>query len=264
MPEDDVFAKGYLKGYEEGLKDAWEELISLTMKGYTSREIQILAKSRKSDIPQRIVLRKRRLAREMDIDLDAAPKVHIKEEERTTAPPPDADSKPLSKARTEETPLAYEPGSTVIIRDKRLERPLAILMEETAKGRAGLCILRTPPEAVRKKHAIDCSMVWLTKTEGVKEEGGDLGKKDAFVSPTDLPKLTTMIKSFSTENKGGVVVLEGLEYLVTQNDFKGVLKFLSTVRDQVYLAKAMLLLPIDPSIFEEKDLKALEREGGEE
>ncbi|HXZ23333.1 MAG TPA: DUF835 domain-containing protein [Methanomassiliicoccales archaeon] len=259
MPDDQAFASGYLKGYEEGLKDAWEELISLTMKGYTSREIQILAKSRKSDIPQRIELRKKRLSREMDIDLSApvAPKPQAE------APKPEPAPAPVPPTPQQEDDFSYGPGATVIVRDRRLEKPILALKEQMKKGSKGLCILRTPPDIVKKKHSIECSMVWLTKTE-VREDGQDPDKPSGFVSPTDLPKLTTIVKSFVTENKNGVVVLEGLEYLVNQNDFKSVLKFMSTVRDQIYLAKGVLFVPLDPTVFDEKDLKALEREAEEE
>ena len=67
MSEEESYAKGYMKGYEEGLKEAWEELISMTSKGYTSREIQILAKTRKSQLHDKVDLRQKRLNREMDL-----------------------------------------------------------------------------------------------------------------------------------------------------------------------------------------------------
>jgi hypothetical protein len=257
MPDEESFAKGYLKGYEEGLKDAWEDLIALTMKGYTSREIQILAKSHKSDIPQKISMRKKRIQREMDVDLDAPPRV----EEVKPGPEPVVE-KPLVTNQGES--VTYEPGATVVIHNHRLDAPIAVLKEQIGAGKTALCIVRTPPDTIRKKHGVDCQMVWLTRTMNVEPGGSDDPDQNPYVSPTDLPKITTIIKTFSTKNAGGTILLEGLEYLVTQNDERAVLKFLSAVKDQVYLSKAFLMLPIDPTMFDEKDLKALEREGGEE
>ncbi|MDD1770334.1 MAG: DUF835 domain-containing protein [Methanomassiliicoccales archaeon] len=256
MPDERSYAKGYLKGFEDGLKDAWEDLIALTMKGYTSREIQILAKSHKSDIPQKIEMRKKRISRELDVDLEA-PEIEEKKAEEEPAIQKAPPSRPSEQ-------ISYEAGTTVIVHDHRLDAPISVLKGQIGAGRQALCIVRTPPETVRKKHGIDCQMVWLTRTMSVEQSDAADADQNAYVSPTDLPKLTTIIKSFSTQNAGGSILLEGLEYLVTMNDAKAVIKFLSGVRDQIYLSKAFLMLPIDPTVFDEKDLKALEREGGEE
>jgi len=134
------------------------------------------------------------------------------------------------------------------------------LMIKSAPTNKGLCILRTHPDAVRKRFKADFQMVWLTKTESCPVD--DSLSRCEFVSPTDLPRLNTMIKSFLGENKGGRVLLEGMEYLVTQNEFKNVLKFLQVIRDQVILAKGIMLIPLDTAVLEERDLKALECEMG--
>ena len=246
MPDNESFARGYLKGYEEGLADAWEELLSLTTKGYSSREIQILAKSRRSSIPQKVALAKKRLSREMEIDLETPPRSM-------------AENATETQKEEEPTAIALLPGGTLVVKDNHLEASLLILRDALAKGVPGLCIMRTPPDTIRSRYNVNCRMVWLTKTECVKEEGCDAAKDD-YVSPTDLPRLNTMIKSFVSENKKGMIVLEGLEYLINQNDFKGVLKFLSGIRDQVYLAKASMLIPLDPSVFDARDLKSIELE----
>lgn len=240
MPDEESYAKGRVKGYEEGLKEAWEELISLTMKGYTPREIQILAKSKRASISEKVEQRRRHLASELGIQLG------------------DEVAGVGATAEVERV----EPGMTYIIKDRNMDHPITVLKGELADGAAGLCILRTPPAVVKKRFAIDCSMIWLTKTETAPAD--DEVKRIEAVSPTDLPKLTTTIKSFLSEEKRGVIVLEGLEYLVTQNDFKSVLKFVTTIKDQVFLAKGVLLIPFDPTVFDAKDLKALEREADEE
>jgi len=228
------------------------------MKGYTSREIQILAKSHKSDIPQKVEMRKKRVARELDVDFDAP----AAKEERKVEPEVVAER---AQAANAPEPLSYQPGATVIIHDHRLELPISVLKAQMSVGKQALCIVRTPPDAIRKKHGIDCQMVWLTRTMSAEPTSPETTEdQNPYVSPTDLPKLTTIIKTFSTQNSGGAILLEGLEYLVTMNDAKAVIRFLSGIRDQIYLSKAFLMLPIDSSVFDEKDLKALEREGGEE
>ncbi len=246
MPELKAYTEGYAKGYEEGLKEAWEEFISLTNKGYTSREIQILAKSQRSAISEKVDRRKRKMMAEIEF---AEP---IEEAPARPQPPATVETPPAP------TPLNVQPGGMYLVKDRGLDGAMELMIKSASSGTKGLCILRTHPDAVRKRFKADLQMVWLTKTESCPVD--DASSKFEFVSPTDLPRLNTMIKSFLAENKGGRVLLEGMEYLVTQNEFKNVLKFLQVIRDQVILAKGIMLIPLDSAVLEEKDLKALERE----
>jgi hypothetical protein len=239
VSEEESYAKGYLKGYEEGLREAWDELIALTLKGYTAREIQVLAKSNRTSIESKVQAKKRRISGELGLDLAA------REEEAAASIPSKLSS-----------------GSTYLIKDGGLDNTLALFGQILQKGAKGLCILRTHPSAIKKKYGLDCAMVWLTKAEvssSPDREGKFTGE---FLSPTELPRLATLIKNFLTENRDGVIVLEGLEYLITQNDFKSVLRFLQLLKDQVTLAESIMLMPLDPSALDEKDFKLLEREVG--
>jgi hypothetical protein len=246
MPELKAYTEGYAKGYEEGLKEAWEDFISLTNKGYTGREIQILAKSQRTAITEKVERKRRKMMAEIEF---AEPIV-------------EAPARPLPPqkltASLPSTPLDVQPGGMYLVKDGGLDGGLGLMAKSAPPGAKGLCILRTHPDAVRKRFKVDYQMVWLTKTESCPVD--DSSTKLEFVSPTDLPRLNTMIKSFLAENKGGRVLLEGMEYLVTQNEFKNVLKFLQVIRDQVILAKGIMLIPLDPTVLEERDLKALERE----
>jgi hypothetical protein len=246
MPELKAYTEGYAKGYEEGLKEAWEDFISLTNKGYTSREIQILAKSQRTAIAEKAARKKRKMLAEIEF---AEP---IEEAPARPLPP---QAMTMSSSAP---PLDVQPGGMYLVKGGGLEGGLGLMTKNASAGAKGLCILRTHPDTVRKRFKVDYQMVWLTKTESCPVD--DSSTKCEFVSPTDLPRLNTMIKSFLTDNKGGKVLLEGMEYLITQNEFKNVLKFLQVIRDQVILAKGIMLIPLDPGVLEERDLKALERE----
>lgn len=239
MSEEGSYAKGYLKGYEEGLKEAWEELIALTLKGYTAREIQVLAKTNRSSIESKVQMKKRRIAGELGLDLS-------------------------EKAKDEASglPTSVVPGGAYLITDGGLDATFGLFVNLLKRGAKGLCLLRTHPSTVARKYGVQCSMIWLTKAEvstSPEREGKFAGD---FVSPTELPRLASLVKNFLAENEATVVVLEGIEYLITQNDFKSVLKFLQLLRDQVTLAESVLLLPLDPSALDSKDMRLLEREIG--
>lgn len=54
MSQEEDSARGYVKGYQEGLQDAWDEIVKLCTKGYTSREMQIMAKTKRSMLYQQV------------------------------------------------------------------------------------------------------------------------------------------------------------------------------------------------------------------
>src|SRR5512137_367068 len=54
MAQEDDSARAFIKGFQEGLQEAWDEIIKLTTKGYTSRELQIMAKTKRSMLFQRV------------------------------------------------------------------------------------------------------------------------------------------------------------------------------------------------------------------
>jgi hypothetical protein len=246
MSEEKARAEGYVEGYEDGLNEAWDELLALTTKGYTSREIQILAKARRSTIQEK---------------LEQKRKVMMKEVEFTE---PIQEVEAPTKSVAESTPSALDElvvraGWLYILKDKRLEQPIAVLKQRLMDGAKTLCILRSHPDNIKTKYGIECQMIWLTKTEACPVDDCQQTRIE-FVSPTELPRLNSLIKAFLSESRGGVILLEGLEYLITQNDFKSVLKFIQGVKDQVILTKGIFLVPFDPTVLDPKDLKALERE----
>ncbi|MBU7046848.1 MAG: DUF835 domain-containing protein [Theionarchaea archaeon] len=69
-----------------------------------------------------------------------------------------------------------------------------------------------------------------------------------------------MINHFVKTNTKCAILLDGLEYLILQNDFDTVLKFIYTVMDYIALHNAILLLPLSPQTLSQSQIKMLERE----
>jgi hypothetical protein len=57
-----------------------------------------------------------------------------------------------------------------------------------------------------------------------------------------------------------VVILSGVEYLISQNGFQKVLKLLQHLNDKVAVTDSTLLVPISPLTVSEPELKMLEKE----
>jgi hypothetical protein len=114
----------------------------------------------------------------------------------------------------------------------------------------GLVVTREYPETIRTEYKIEVTpIIWLTESPG-----------DMRVSPTSLAVLTDTIVRFMENNPNSIVLVEGVEYVVTFNDFRKVLKSLDSLTETAWVTKSRLMIAIDPRAFEEKELALLERD----
>ncbi|WP_048150034.1 DUF835 domain-containing protein [Thermococcus sp. AM4] len=89
--------------------------------------------------------------------------------------------------------------------------------------------------------------LWITKVGG-----------ENRIEPTRLAPLMHYLIERTDESTA--VILEGVEYLILENGFETVFKFLTSLKDNVLSKKALLVLILDPRTFDERELKLLERE----
>ena len=80
------------------------------------------------------------------------------------------------------------------------------------------------------------------------------------LEPTRLMKIHSTVSDFIKANPGSVVLLDGLEYLITENGFATVMKAIQLTNEEVAMSGSYLLVPIDPRAFETQQLGLLERE----
>ena len=228
LSEGQDYYRGYIKGYEQGLNQAWDELISLTTRGYSPREIQVMAKSKRQSVNMMVKDVKLLIKEETGIDLFVKPQVKVSGNKVT-------------------------PGNAYIIEGSSVTRALTVLNELTSDGTSGMCILRSFPGNFQDALNDTVTPYWLTKHES---GGRDDGQFPTF-SPSEMPRIITESKRFMSESPGRVVMLEGIEYLIVQNDLNGVLKFLQALVDQTVLTKSVLLLAIYPAAMEDRVLSNL-------
>ncbi len=116
-------------------------------------------------------------------------------------------------------------------------------------GRNGLLVTRRHPSKVKaEKDLKDVRVVWLSHTPG-----------EDFHNPRALGGLNKLICDFIDNSDSAVVLLDGLEFLMLNNDFVQTLLFVEHVNEFVMQTGAIVLLPIDPEALEAKELALLER-----
>lgn len=117
------------------------------------------------------------------------------------------------------------------------------------KGTVGLAISRQHPDMIRKKYGLERTPIyWLATRAG-----------EGVIAPTNLSIMTNTIVQFIRENDSGIVLLDGIEYLVTNNDFTKVLRSIDQINDHIVQSHAVMVIPVDPRAFDQKELALLER-----
>lgn len=117
------------------------------------------------------------------------------------------------------------------------------------KKAVGLAISRQHPDLIKQKYGLEQTpLYWLATRTG-----------QDVISPTNLGILTHTLIQFIEQNPCGVILLDGLEYLVSNNDFNKVLRVIDQVNDQISQSTAIMIIPVDPRAFDTKELALLER-----
>lgn len=120
---------------------------------------------------------------------------------------------------------------------------------DDASRPAGLVVTRQHPDMVREKYGLENTPIfWLATRAGEK-----------VLSPTNLGILTHMLVKFTEDTPSGVILLDGIEYLVSNNDFTKVLRMIDQVNDHILQSGCRMVIPVDPRAFDKKQLALLER-----
>ncbi len=154
---------------------------------------------------------------------------------------------------TDEPEPVLRGGSSYLFTDKGVQRAYDLLKRLLSEGKRGLVISRNHPSRIQQAYSLDCPVMWIAKS--TRPMGGVLS-----LEPTRLMKIHTTIADFIKANPGSVVLLDGLEYLITENGFGPVMKTIQLTNEEVAMSGSYLLVPIDPRTLETQQMGYLERE----
>lgn len=113
----------------------------------------------------------------------------------------------------------------------------------------GLVITRRHPSEIRLDYLIQTTpVIWLSSIPG----------RDNM-DPAKLSLLTDMIVNFLEKSDNGVVLIEGIEYLVTANDFQRVLRVIDRWNEVVMSKSSRLVMSLDPRAFDVREMALIER-----
>ncbi len=145
-----------------------------------------------------------------------------------------------------------EERTSYLVEETKPQLSLQMFSQEIRVGRKGLCISRTNPKRLREKFGIkDVPCIWLTRNH--------LNNVQC-IDPTNLSRLSMEIINFIKDSGNGIIILEGLEYLISQNSYQIILHFVQLINDKIMLSNCIIIIPIDPLVLSERELHLLERD----
>ncbi|MFQ5884343.1 MAG: DnaA ATPase domain-containing protein [Thermoplasmata archaeon] len=154
------------------------------------------------------------------------------------------------ESKVEESLKELKNGRTYLLEE---DRPLNCfkVFRGSLRTKNGVIITRTNPKRAREKYDVRKGrIIWLTDRESSTEE----------ILPPVLERLIFVIEEFIKEEEEGTILLDGLEYLISNNSFEAVLRFLRQLIDEVSESKCVLLISSSPKTLKERELRILERE----
>ncbi len=114
-------------------------------------------------------------------------------------------------------------------------------------GYQGLCISRFPLEDVHETHRLKSTpILWLSEE-----------KNENAITPTDLNGLWLSVKAFVYAAERPVVLLHGIEYLISVNGFRPILRLLVRLNDLNFQKKYFLFIALAEGGLSERQLAML-------
>jgi predicted transcriptional regulator len=144
--------------------------------------------------------------------------------------------------------LKYEvkKGNIYLVKERKLKLTLDVFSDLIKCGYKGLIISRKHPESFKEVFP-DGPVIWLSE-----HSYGE----NTLRPQVDL--IEAKIRDFLTRNSA--VLLDRLEYLITQNGFRETLNFIQRLNELFYISKNILIISIDPKTLTSQEISLLEEE----
>ncbi len=218
----------YIKGYEEGQKEAWTDIKRL-IKRHDGWDLRSRIESKLGTLYQDLASKRAEL-------MDDPALLGLDEREREE--PQESDE------------VDWDEAFYLIIEDKPSKSMLA-LKELVENGYQGLCISNQFPNKLKKKYELpdeNITYIQLQKSNF----GSD--KSCIRCSPNNLTNISTKIGGFIEKHSPPAIVLHGVHSLTLTNEINTVLSFIEWIKDRVHKNDGFLLTSISNSDFTDEEI----------
>ena len=147
-----------------------------------------------------------------------------------------------------------ETGFNYLLYEEKADISYRILEDFVSKGAPALCLTTVYPSKLKKmyKKLADATVIWLSESSGG-------GVETMSASRLDFEVTRTMTR-FMRDNKGGIVLLDGFEYLILENDFEKVRKFIKKINDFASMNEATFIVTVNKDSFPKEVITTLSKD----
>jgi two-component system chemotaxis response regulator CheY len=143
-------------------------------------------------------------------------------------------------------------GHIFLVDEAEPKESYRIFSAFTLTGSPGMIISRTSPKEVQERYKTGpTAMIWLTFN---KVQGFDC------IEPTGGGLIYKRISEYVKAHDKAIILIDGLEYMISQTTFGGAQKFLQAIHDEVMLSSAIVIVPLDSAVLDQKQIHFLSRE----
>ncbi len=136
-----------------------------------------------------------------------------------------------------------------LVFEKNPVKSLRIFCDLVTHGIPGFVISRVHPDKIKMKYKLARTpMLWLTQSE-----------TESALNPNDLSKLNYIVEDFTRKSEESVILLDGLEYLVTQVGFSTVIKYVEELKDVVVVNNSRLIISFHEGTLSLRERSILEK-----
>jgi chromosomal replication initiator protein len=143
-----------------------------------------------------------------------------------------------------------DPGHCYLVEEERPMYSNVLLSRKMDEGYAGMVITRMNPKRIRDEFKVPPEILWLTDKESSQEQ---------TVAPS-LEMLIHVIQKFMGQEEKAMIVLDGIQYLVSTTNFEAVLRFIRSLIDEISESNAILAISMSPETMKQQEVSILERE----
>ncbi len=138
-----------------------------------------------------------------------------------------------------------------LIEEERPVKCFEYFVDNLNMGLNGMAMTRLNPKRVKDSYDVgEAQILWLTDREGDSSDR---------IQPV-LEKIIYKIEDFLNSPGKSILLIDGLDYLISNNSFDAVLRFLRRLIDEISESDTVFIMSLTPETIDEQGLKILERE----
>lgn len=152
--------------------------------------------------------------------------------------------------RAEEPGADIKPGHSYLIEEDRPAGSIKLYAKKVDEGFKGLEISRLNPKQIREDLGAKGELLWLTDKDS---------KTEATIAPS-LEVIIHKVEETLPQGEKGVLLIDGLQYLISNTSFESVLRFIRRLIDDFSEGGSIMMISVSAGTLKTQELSILERE----